>query len=46
MKVPDGLSLVPNRLLEELAVETEVDHYAKKLQGAVVFYAAALFTHP
>lgn len=37
MKVQELLSLVPNRLLERLAVETEVDRYAKKLQGAVVF---------
>lgn len=37
MKVQDLLSLVPDRLLEELAVETKVDHYAKKLPGAVVF---------
>lgn len=37
MKVQELLSLVPDRLLEELAVETKVDHYAKKLQGAVVF---------
>jgi hypothetical protein len=37
MKVQDLLSLVPDHLLEELAVETRVDHYAKKLPGAVVF---------
>ena len=29
--------MVPDHLLEELAIETRVDHYAKKLPGAVVF---------
>lgn len=37
MKVQQLLSLIPDQLLEKLAVETEVDHYAKKLSGAVVF---------
>jgi len=31
------LSLVPSCLLKELALETKVDHYAKKLQGEVLF---------
>ena len=36
MKVQQLLSLIPSSLLEELAVETKVNHYAKKLQGEVI----------
>ena len=31
------LELLPNNLLEELAIETEVNKYSKKLQGEVIF---------
>jgi hypothetical protein len=31
------LSLLPDGLLEELAIETEVNKYSKKLQGEVIF---------
>jgi len=37
MELQKMLSLVPSKLLEELAVETEVDSFAKKLQGEVMF---------
>jgi len=37
MTVQQLLSLVPDRLLAGLALETGVDHYSKKLQGAVLF---------
>lgn len=37
MTVQQLLSLVPDRLLERLALQTGVDHYAKKLQGEVLF---------
>jgi len=37
MELSKILSLVPSRLLEELALETEVDYFTKKLQGEVIF---------
>lgn len=37
MELQKILSLVPSKLLEELAIETEVDSFAKKLQGEVMF---------
>lgn len=37
MKVEQLLTLLPDTVLEELAVETKVNHYAKKLQGQVIF---------
>jgi hypothetical protein len=37
MSIEKLLSLVPDNLLEKLAIETGVDHYAKKLQGEVIF---------
>lgn len=36
MSIHQLLSLIPVQLLEELAIETKVDHYAKKLQGEVI----------
>lgn len=37
MNVEPLLRLLPDKLLEELAAETKVNHYAKKLQGQVIF---------
>lgn len=37
MKVSEILALVPDVLLDELAVETRVNRYSKKLQGQVMF---------
>ncbi len=37
MKVDKLLSLLPDELLTQLALETNVDHYSKKLQGEVIF---------
>ncbi len=37
MNIDKLLSLIPGQLLEQLAIETKVDHYAKKLQGEVIF---------
>src|SRR6478736_7435187 len=37
MNIEKLLSLVPDNLIENLAIETGVDHYAKKLQGEVIF---------
>lgn len=37
MKAQQLLSLVPAMVLEELAIETKVNRYAKKLQGEVIF---------
>lgn len=37
MKIEKLLSLISDDLLTELALETGVDYYAKKLQGEVVF---------
>lgn len=37
MEVNKILSLLPNDLLEELALETNVNKYSKKLQGEVIF---------
>jgi hypothetical protein len=37
MELQKVLSLLPSKLLEALAIETEVDAYAKKLQGEVIF---------
>ena len=37
MKVEQLLTLLPDTVLEELAVETKVNHYAKKLQDQVIF---------
>lgn len=37
MSIEKILSLLPANLLEELAVETKVDYFSKKLQGEVVF---------
>ena len=37
MKIEKLLSLIADDLLTELALETGFDHYAKKLQGEVIF---------
>ncbi|MBD0288976.1 MAG: hypothetical protein ICV79_26660, partial [Flavisolibacter sp.] len=37
MEIQKLLLLVPAKLLEDLAIETEVDYFAKKLQGEVIF---------
>ena len=37
MNIEKLLSLVPDNLIENLAIETGVDYYAKKLQGEVIF---------
>ena len=37
MDVHQIIGLLPADLLTKLAVETKVNHYAKKLQGAVIF---------
>ena len=37
MELQKVLSLIPSKLLEELALETEVDVFTKKLQGEVIF---------
>lgn len=37
MKVDKLLSLIPDELLRDLALETNVDRYSKKLQGEVIF---------
>lgn len=37
MNVGKILSLLPDDLLEDLAIETEVNKYSKKLQGEVIF---------
>ena len=37
MSIEKLFSLIPDGLLDELAIETGVDHYAKKLQGEVIF---------
>lgn len=37
MELQKILSLIPAGLLEELAIETEVDIFSKKLQGEVIF---------
>lgn len=37
MEADQILSLLPNSLLEELAIETDVNKYSKKLQGEVIF---------
>ena len=37
MELSELLSLIPSKSLEELAIETEVDVFSKKLQGEVVF---------
>ncbi len=37
MKVDKLLSLLPEDILTQLALETNVDHYSKKLQGEVIF---------
>ena len=37
MNIEKLLSLVPDNLIENLAIETRVDYYAKKLQGEVIF---------
>ena len=37
MELQKVLSLIPSKLLEELALETEVDVFTKKLQGEVMF---------
>jgi hypothetical protein len=37
MELSKLLSLIPSKSLEELAIETEVDVFSKKLQGEVVF---------
>jgi hypothetical protein len=37
MELQKVLSLIPSKLLEDLAVETEVDVFSKKLQGEVIF---------
>ena len=37
MGVNEILELLPDSVLEKLAIETEVNHYSKKLQGQIVF---------
>lgn len=37
MSVSEILALVPDSLLDELALETSVNHYSKKLQGQLMF---------
>jgi hypothetical protein len=37
MELQKILSLIPSKLLEELAIETEVNVFTKKLQGEVIF---------
>ncbi len=37
MKTKEILSLISDDLLSELAIETNVDYYARKLQGEVIF---------
>src|SRR5271155_3193630 len=37
MDVQAILSLLPENLLSELAIETKVNHYSKKLQGEIIF---------
>jgi hypothetical protein len=37
MNIYKLLSLIPEQSLEQLAIETKVDYYAKKLQGEVIF---------
>lgn len=37
MNSKDIIDLIPDKLLEDLAIETSVDKYAKKLNGKVVF---------
>lgn len=37
MNAAELLELIPDDLLEELSVSTEIDRYAKKLQGKVIF---------
>ncbi len=37
MDVSQILALLPNSLLEELAIETQVNKYSKKLQGEIIF---------
>jgi Transposase DDE domain len=37
MNVKELLTLIPSSALTDLAIDTEVDHYSKKLQGEVVF---------
>jgi hypothetical protein len=37
MGVDEILSLLPDGLLEELAIETDVNKYSKKLQGEIIF---------
>src|ERR1700761_607357 len=37
MEVSQLLSLLPDSVLEELALSTNVDRYSKKLQGELIF---------
>lgn len=37
MEAGQLLSLIPEGILEELALETDVDKYTKKLYGEIVF---------
>lgn len=37
MKLEKVLSLIPPKMLSDLAMETEVDVFSKKLQGEVIF---------
>lgn len=37
MEVSKLLALLPDTLLDELAIDTKVNHYSKKLQGQLVF---------
>ena len=37
MSIEKLLSLIPGNLLKQLAIETGVDYYSKKLQGEVIF---------
>ena len=37
MNVGEIISLFPDQILEELAIETGVNKYSKKLQGKIIF---------
>lgn len=37
MNIKEILTLIPSSILEDLAIETQVNYYSKKLQGEVVF---------
>jgi hypothetical protein len=37
MNVKEIISLIPSYVIEELAIETNVNYYSKKLQGEIIF---------